>query len=194
MQNSIIENGKKVKADKLKGIVINFDKNSKNNIVEIGKNYKKRGTGLVINIKGQNHRVIIGDNCSLCGRFLLTGFDTSIKIGDGTTFQGCYLLARDESITIGKNCMFSREIEIRASDVHKVISTQSGIRLNEARSVNIGDHVWIAAKCFISKGAKIPNDSIVGACSFVNKEFYESNIIIAGSPAKVVKRNINWER
>jgi len=30
--------------------------------------------------------------------------------------------------------------------------------------------------------------------SVVTKPFEESNIILAGNPAKIVKRNINWDR
>ena len=50
----------------------------------------------------------------------------------------------------------------------------------------------------ILKGSKIPSNSMIGACSLVNKEFTEENTVIAGSPAKIIKnggiennRNIN---
>ena len=44
------------------------------------------------------------------------------------------------------------------------------------------------------KGAKIPNNCIVGANSLVNKEFFEENCLIAGTPAKIIKKGVNWSR
>lgn len=46
----------------------------------------------------------------------------------------------------------------------------------------------------IGKNTKIPDDSIVGWGSIVTKVFHEPNIILAGIPAKIVKRGINWDR
>ena len=40
----------------------------------------------------------------------------------------------------------------------------------------------------------IADNSIVGWGSIVTKEFNEPNVIIAGIPAKIVKRGINWDR
>lgn len=44
------------------------------------------------------------------------------------------------------------------------------------------------------KNTKIPDDSIVGWGSIVTKVFHEPNIILAGIPAKIIKRGINWDR
>ena len=44
------------------------------------------------------------------------------------------------------------------------------------------------------KNVKIADNSIVGWGSIVTKEFNEPNVIIAGIPAKIVKRGINWDR
>jgi acetyltransferase-like isoleucine patch superfamily enzyme len=48
--------------------------------------------------------------------------------------------------------------------------------------------VWIAANTTILKGTKICDNTVVASNSLLNKEFQEGNCIIAGSPAKVVKR------
>ena len=47
---------------------------------------------------------------------------------------------------------------------------------------------------FRSKGVNIANNSVIGASAVVTKGFEESNVIIAGNPAKVIKRGINWRR
>lgn len=40
----------------------------------------------------------------------------------------------------------------------------------------------------------MPSDSIVGAMSFVNRQSDEEGVVLAGSPAKIVKRGITWNR
>lgn len=44
-----------------------------------------------------------------------------------------------------------------------------------------------------SNSRVIIGDDCVGACSLVNKKFEEEYTIIAGNPARVVKRQINWD-
>lgn len=41
-------------------------------------------------------------------------------------------------------------------------------------------------------GSVIPDNSVVGTNALVTKHFEEKNILIAGSPAKIVKKNIKW--
>ena len=49
-------------------------------------------------------------------------------------------------------------------------------------------------RVMIFKGAVIPDGSVVGAGSLVNKKFEEENILIAGSPAKKIRSDIEWRR
>ena len=44
------------------------------------------------------------------------------------------------------------------------------------------------------KKVEIQDGSVVGANSVVTKKFNEPNIIIAGNPAKIIRRNILWKR
>lgn len=97
-------------------------------------------------------------------------------------------------ISIGNDCKLSYAVEIKATDAHTVYDKETLEVLNPPKDIKIGNHVWISRGCFITKGAVIPNNCIVGANSLVNKNFEEENCIIAGSPAKIVKREINWSR
>ena len=44
------------------------------------------------------------------------------------------------------------------------------------------------------KNTTIPNGCVVATRSIVTRNFEKENCIIAGSPAKVVKENISWDR
>lgn len=120
-----------------------------------------------------NTRVIFGGNSSLnSGEILLPENGTNLTIGD--------------------ECMLSDNLNLYASDCHAIID--NNCVSNRGNNIVIGNHCWIGKNVFICKNTKIPSNSIVGACSVVTKRFEEENVIIAGNPAKIVKRNINWDR
>ncbi|MBR2251411.1 MAG: hypothetical protein IJ881_03160, partial [Neisseriaceae bacterium] len=58
----------------------------------------------------------------------------------------------------------------------------------------IGNHVWCARNVMLLKGAVVRNDTVIGAGSVVSRKFNESNIVIAGNPADVIRRGVNWVR
>lgn len=59
-------------------------------------------------------------------------------------------------------------------------------------TVYIGKNCWIGNSSSITKGANIPNNSIVAAKSLVNKNFIENgeHLLLAGSPAKLKRTGI----
>ena len=91
--------------------------------------------------------------------------------------------------------MISRGIEIRATDVHKVYDIDSKVRLNDAHAdVVLGDHIWVAANVTISKNVTIASGCIIAAGAFVNKPIETPNCMVAGTPAKIIRQNVRWER
>ena len=88
--------------------------------------------------------------------------------------------------------MFSNTIVVRTSDSHPIYNSQ-GERKNAPKDVIIGNHVWIAPSCVIMKGSVVGEGSIVASHSMVNKTF-PNNSLLAGTPARVVKENVNWTR
>lgn len=137
-------------------------------------NHNFKITNLNIRI-GSDNKIIVGNNFSCNGANINVDVETDIKL------------------YIGNDVMFSYGIEIRTTDAHCIIDTE-GHPINHAKDIIIGNHVWIAQNVFLSKGAIIPDNSIVGACSFVNKAFNKTNTIIAGNPAKICKEGVNWLR
>lgn len=150
---------------------------------------------LKIDINGSHNQIIISEYVKFSGQLLIVGNHLHIHIGEHTTAIDCYILARDKSVTIGKSCMISRGIEIRATDVHKVYDIDSKVRLNDAHSdVILGDHIWVAANVTVSKNVTIASGCIIAAGAFVNKPIETPNCMVAGTPAKIIRQNVRWER
>lgn len=163
-----------------------------NNTVTIGDFAQLSGAS--ITIYGDNNRVDIGSWSILNGTELhIEKSNGSITIGEHTRFLGKTHLAVLEgtALRIGKDCLFSSDIHFRTGDSHSVLDL-TGRRINPSEDITVGDHVWFGTKVTCLKGAVIPAHSIVGACALVSGKFTEPNCVLAGVPAKVVKRGVDW--
>ncbi len=189
----------------------------KDNLIT-GREYFNKKFPPRLTFKGCNNHICIG-KCKLSHnlKFHVTGTYNRVEIADGVVIQGglVYLEDSNNYISIGKNttigeaeiavaeygteihigedCMLSRGIRITTTDSHSVLDLLTGKRLNPAKNVIIGNHVWIGMNVAINKGVKIGNNSIVAGNSVVTKNI-PPNVIVAGVPAKIVKDNCTWSR
>lgn len=156
---------------------------------------------LTIEISGNNNKVTIKKS-----DYKINGL--SIKISGGARgseifidenvfvngFGALIIRGKGHKITIGKNCMLAHGAVMTTTDWHSVYDNKTNELLNPDEDIIIKDNVWLGLETLINKGAIIPDNCIVGAKSFVNKKFDEPNCLIAGTPARVVKRGVRWER
>lgn len=148
-----------------------------------------------IDITGNNNVIEIGDDCRFFGKIYVYGSGGTLSIGDQSTFARAYLKCMEgRKIHIGKDCMFSFNIEVRTTDGHSIVDPVNGKRLNPAEDIFIGDHVWVGMESIILKGSHISSNSIIGAASVVNNQFEHEQSIIAGTPAKQIKQGVTWHR
>ena len=84
--------------------------------------------------------------------------------------------------------------EARKGEKRPWIFDDKGKIVNFPSDVEIGNHCWIGLAVLILKGVKMSHGSIVGARSVVTKQFEEPKVIIAGNPALIRKRNIEWQK
>ncbi|MFJ4387734.1 acyltransferase [Pseudomonas sp. NPDC089408] len=123
------------------------------------------------------------------------GQDCTVNIGNFVTCTNVCLLTTAEGITvsIGDDCMLASEIQIRADDGHPIFDVHTGKRVNMPKSVSIGPHVWIGGRVTILTGARIGEGSVIGYASVVKGKI-PNNCVAAGVPAKVMRKDIAWER
>lgn len=163
-----------------------------NNTLSIGKYTTIANTRIVI--VGNNNSIKIGNGCGFEGGVLwIEGSNNEIILEDKVKVMNASFAAIEDnqSIHVGSDSLFSYDVEIRTSDSHSIIDTTTNRRINKPGSITIGRHVWIGAKSSILKGTTIGDNSIIGTRSIVTKDI-PANSIAAGSPARVIKENVNW--
>lgn len=146
-------------------------------------------------VTGDNNKIRLGRN----GVFYETEFYVEdnanwIQVGCEARFCGKTQLATIEStkILIGKNCLFSSNIQFRTGDSHSVLDAKTGMRINPSKSIYIGSHVWIGSNVICLKGTYVANDSIIGAASLLTGSYDKPGSMIVGSPAAVKKQEVTW--
>ncbi|OXY82112.1 acyltransferase [Oceanimonas doudoroffii] len=168
-----------------------------NNKIRISK--AKSISNLFLNLKGNNKTFYIGETQKNINNLKFTsirGNNQSFVIGNSFSCGGMEIQMNDgdEKCTIGDDCLFSWGIKMRTSDGHSVIDIATDKAINIPRDILIGNHVWVGEDVKFLKGSSIPDNCIVGSYAVVTKAFLEQNIAIAGFPASVIKRGVNWDR
>ena len=163
-----------------------------NNRVVIGDFVVLKGASLYI--CGDNNTITIGSWSHLNGtEICIEDSGNAVTIGDKTKFLGKTHLAAIEgtNITIGADCLFSGDVHFRTGDSHSILDKE-GRRVNASEDITIGDHVWVGTKVTCLKGVVVAEHSVLAACALVTGKFTEPGCILAGVPAKVVKRDSDW--
>ena len=145
-----------------------------------------------ISIIGNNNRVLLHFESEDSAEELLTGAGFLLIVkGDGNEVD--YLQEDHSRVSIGDDSQLSWGVDVWCTDAHTITDLE-GNPVNYAESIEIGRHVWVGKDVKIGKNVRIADNSIVGWGSIVTKRFDEPNVILAGTPAKIVKRGINWDR
>lgn len=157
---------------------------------------------LHLTIHGNNNKVSIGPGSVTQGLRIEVGSArwkcsrARLTIGAGFSIgsKGRFVIPNSGSVVeIGEECMFSNSVTLRSGEYpHLIFDVEGGEYLDVSDGIFIGNHAWIGEGSFIGKAATVPDECIVGARSVVTRRFTEANCVIAGNPAGVVKKGVQW--
>ncbi len=138
-------------------------------------------------IKSQLHRC--GDNLQVFGKLeMFSG--KNITIGNNCKINAGVLLNGRSGITIGNNVTLSHGAKVISTgyDIERFMATGERIHITD-KPITIGNNCWVGANAIILPGVKITGEYVViGAGSVVTKDVAESRVLVAGNPARIVKR------
>lgn len=153
---------------------------------------------LAVDFSGDDGVVEIGPTTKTRAGIRLSarlGHESTLTVGPNVGFESRTFIRASEGagVTIGEDCMFAASIELRADDTHAIYDVRTGKRANPARSITIGEHVWLGKNVVVMSGATIGSGSVVGFRSVVTGAI-PNNCVAVGAPARVVRRDVAWER
>ncbi|MGP1586914.1 MAG: acyltransferase [Treponemataceae bacterium] len=170
-----------------------------NSYLEIGENCKFVGGTLYACLA----KIVIGNNCFFQSRLKIASYAySSLNIGNNTSIShNCFInVDHYTNISIGDNCMFSFDCVLQSNDGHPIFDLNTGKNINNSvdiakqKKIVLENHVWLGMRVICLGTTLIKEGSVVGAASLVKKEFSKKNCILAGSPAKIIREDIRWEK
>lgn len=148
-------------------------------------------------IKGLT-KISMGESSSIGNLNWVSGFSEDIKsehfsdqvsrspeliIGDHSAITNRHLIDCTDKVSIGR---FSTFAGFRSQILTHSISISDARQRSGA--VSIGDYAFIGTASVILPNSALPNFSVLGAGSVLNKKFTEEYQLYAGTPARPVKK------
>jgi acetyltransferase-like isoleucine patch superfamily enzyme len=158
----------------------------------------------MIDCKGSDNSLQIGEKVYILmnAELSLEGYGCSIRIGDKTSIQSAVFSCNelDTSIDIGEDSMISTMVVFSTGDGHPVFKVDTFERVNLAKRIVTGRHVWFTANARLMKGAQIGDNCVVGYGTIVRQPIKDEsgrlacNAVIAGTPAQIIRTGVTWSR
>lgn len=176
--------------------------------VKYGANLLLKGVPIIFNTRGA--KLKLGNDVSISSGFLsnLVGLysrtiivtrasGATIEIGNHVGISGATIYAR-KGIYIGDDTSIGGNVKILDNDFHptdpdqrlqQMHSNHPGemMDLIPTKEIHIGKNCFIGCNSIILKGTVLGDNCVVGAGAVVSGKF-ESNCVIAGNPARVIKK------
>ena len=108
-----------------------------------------------------------------------------ISVGSFSISGNCYIQAKN-GLKLGSNFLFAPGVKLISSN-HDMSNRKENVSGNP---IILGDNIWLGANVIVLPGVELGDNCVVGAGSVVTKSFSEKNLILAGNPAKIIKRII----
>ena len=136
---------------------------------------------------GSNSRILYSARIDVLKTWGKKTFTPKLIIGDNVNIgQNCFISCVD-SIVVGNGTLISDNVAIvDNSHIHNSGISSSNTDLQSAPIV-IGQNVTIYRNSTILAGSVLPNDVVIAANSVVKGKF-PSNVLIGGTPAKILKQ------
>ena len=104
-----------------------------------------------------------------------------------------FLLSCENQITFGDDVLLGWDCTVIDGDGHSISSIGDEKKIiNASKPIRVGNHVWMGAKVTVLKGSEIAQNSIVAYGSIVTQRYADSNVLLCGRPAQIIKECVKW--
>lgn len=126
-----------------------------------------------------------GENISIMGPFYCD-YGYNIEVGENffanhnTVILDCAKVVFGDNVLIGPNCGFY-------TAGHPVNYRERNACLEYAKSIRVGNNVWVGAGVHVMPGVTIGSNVVIAGGSVVVKDVPD-NVMVAGNPCHIIKR------
>uniref|UniRef100_A0A7C4AHV3 Acyltransferase n=1 Tax=Fundidesulfovibrio putealis TaxID=270496 RepID=A0A7C4AHV3_9BACT len=148
----------------------------------------------ILQLWGLDSMVFIGAQSSLPHAHLACG-DATVYLGGAVrSIHRVSVHARNGGLVfMAADCLIASGVQVMTDDMHTLIDVASNRRINTyGGRIIVREHVWIGLEALVMGGADIGADCVVGARSLVKRAF-PAGCLIAGVPARIVRRGVTWD-
>jgi maltose O-acetyltransferase len=110
-----------------------------------------------------------------------------LTIGKGTFINANLQILSAGKVTIGEHCFIGPNCQLYTPNHHPYDKELRRQGWQYDAPITIGNDCWFGGSVIVLPGVTIGDNVVIGAGSVVTKDI-ESNVIVAGNPARVVKR------
>jgi acetyltransferase-like isoleucine patch superfamily enzyme len=149
--------------------------------------------GRAVNLDlGHGAELVVGGRVAIAAGCWINVFPSAtLTIGDRTYLNFNTTVIASERIEIGAECAIAWNVSIIDTDFH-FLSPDDEKPLAAKDPVKIGDRVWIGTGSTVLKGVRIGDGAVVAAHAVVSRDV-PPKCLVAGSPARVIKRDVRWQ-
>jgi len=142
-----------------------------------------------ISLRTKKCHIVLGKNVTIYPNVVFWGAGT-IQIGSNVAIGDNVIILAKKGVFIGNDTMIAANCYIidcnhGTKELDRLMREQE----MDVSEIYIGNNCWVCAGCVIGKGSSLGDGCVVGAMSFLNNNYSTySNYIIAGQPAKPIKK------
>jgi acetyltransferase-like isoleucine patch superfamily enzyme len=139
-------------------------------------------------------KIILGNNVKIGAFSLLTctshlsKYGIGLKIGSNSAIGDFAHFGAAGGVDIGDDVIMGSYISFH-SENHSFNDTTKLIREQgvSSKGIKLGNNIWVGAKVTFLDGSVIGNNCVIAAGSVINGVFAD-NLVIGGTPAKILKK------
>lgn len=175
---------------------ITLPSNLKTGGIKIGVNYgpfgKGRGEHTYFQVQSTGKLGFEG-KCNINAGSIVNISTGECTLGKQFAANAGFLLSCENQITFGDDVLLGWDCTVIDGDGHSISSIGDEKKIiNASKPIRVGNHVWMGAKVTVLKGSEIAQNSIVAYGSIVTQRYADSNVLLCGRPAQIIKECVKW--
>lgn len=137
----------------------------------------------------------------LDARVVLTAGEVYCGAGSSVALHGPVIATRSAvvdarnggAVIAGPDQLWAADVYVATDDMHRLEDARTGQRLNPfGPTIRLGRHVWLCREAVVSGEVEIGDDVCVGLRAVVRNQSVPDQVVVAGSPARVVRKATTW--